>query len=417
MTDQFWENSPFGVNSIFAPEWEEKQKLERLERLKNGEIIDIIIQEGDYTEKILNKPPVYDNLDPAKYRPPINYEPLIESKTISVTITIAVSVKGLSEGVNITVDQNKQKALKYLSNYLSVFKLDIPKKEGKKKFTITAESTDFNGKTILDKKTIFFTIDTKGRVLESTIFNPYTNINIVIDPGHGYTKGNTGATSKIYTYKIKGNDGKPLKKDDGEFETNTANVLKLPQYVIDDPTTWVVSKKSDSDHTERGLVFDISVKLKDLLDKDGFSCFLTRESKVIQGNDDSSTRKKRIDIANSKKADYFISVHADGADNDISSGAHVIYPKTTEKEVKDASKEFGEDIFKFYNIVQVESNSPREDSRGLQVLGSTNNTKRKVIIELGFVTTPRDSKAMFSNIDKIADQLYQGLLHNIKNNF
>ncbi|OCG46046.1 hypothetical protein A9G35_05990 [Gilliamella sp. Choc5-1] len=52
--------------------------------------------------------------------------------------------------------------------------------------------------------------------------------------------------------------------------------------------------------------------------------------------------------------------------------------------------------------------------RNLQVLRASNKTKRKVLVELGFITSPKDAKALFSNIDLIARQLYEGLLKNIK---
>lgn len=59
----------------------------------------------------------------------------------------------------------------------------------------------------------------------------------------------------------------------------------------------------------------------------------------------------------------------------------------------------------------------KKDVRGLQVLSSSNNAKRKILIELGFVTTPKDAKRLFSNIDKIAQQLKDGLLINIQKVF
>lgn len=72
---------------------------------------------------------------------------------------------------------------------------------------------------------------------------------------------------------------------------------------------------------------------------------------------------------------------------------------------------------KYYNVVKVESNSPKKDIRGLRVLRTTNKTKRKTLVELGFVTSPSDAKKMFSNIDLIAKQLVKGLIENIKVNF
>ncbi|SCC32390.1 N-acetylmuramoyl-L-alanine amidase [Gilliamella intestini] len=75
-------------------------------------------------------------------------------------------------------------------------------------------------------------------------------------------------------------------------------------------------------------------------------------------------------------------------------------------------------------MVPVESSSPKKDVRNLQVLRASNKTKRKVLVELGFITSPKDAKALFSNIDLIAQQLYEGLLknfikrlHNEKNNY
>lgn len=240
---------------------------------------------------------------------------------------------------------------------------------------------------------------------------------IVIDPGHGYSKGNTGAVSFIYTYKLKGNDDKPLLDKKKNEITKSDNVENLPQYVIDNPDDWVVFKKEDSQRLERSLVYDISIKLKERLEKQGFKILLTRtERGPISGSDNSTTRKARIDLVNDNNADYFISVHADGLEKYVS-GAHVIYPNVTDNDVLTKSKKLGEDIFKYYTVVPVDHNSPKKDSRGLQVLGNSNKSKRKVLVEVGFVTTPKDAKALFGNEDKIAEQISKGLIENINNQF
>ncbi|WP_139422852.1 hypothetical protein [Chryseobacterium mulctrae] len=58
------------------------------------------------------------------------------------------------------------------------------------------------------------------------------------------------------------------------------------------------------------------------------------------------------------------------------------------------------------------------DVRGSKVLSQIQNTtKRKILVELGFVTSAKDSKALFSGIDTIAKQLYDGLIININKNF
>lgn len=257
-------------------------------------------------------------------------------------------------------------------------------------------------------------LDTKGDWFELRKKIPV----IVIDPGHGYTVGNTGAVSFIYTYKVQGADGKEvIDAATKKAKTASADVLKLPQYVLDAPDTWIVSKKEDPNHSERFLVYDVSAKLKSLLEIAGYTVFITRERGPIKGSDSETTRAARISLANDNKADYFISIHADGAAGNTTTGSHVIYPSSSDATLTTNTSELATDIFSSYNVVTVESNSPKKDNRGLQVLGTSNKTKRKVLVELGFVTSPKDAKALYSNIDNIATQLKNGLVININKHF
>ncbi len=68
---------------------------------------------------------------------------------------------------------------------------------------------------------------------------------------------------------------------------------------------------------------------------------------------------------------------------------------------------------KYYNVVKLH-NSPKKDIRGLR---TSNKATRKTLIELGFVTTPKEAKALFSNVDLIGSQLTKGLLENINKKF
>lgn len=66
-------------------------------------------------------------------------------------------------------------------------------------------------------------------------------------------------------------------------------------------------------------------------------------------------------------------------------------------------------------VVPVQLDSPKEDIRNLRVIrDDLNQTKRKILVELGFISSPKDAKALFSNIDLIAQQLYKGLMKNIQ---
>lgn len=268
-----------------------------------------------------------------------------------------------------------------------------------------------NGKE--DKSdTPYYYLNTKEGWLE---LNKKTPV-IILDPGHGFKGGNVGAQSRKYKYKIKGEDGKAKLDNNKNFMTDLKDVMSLPDYVIKNPEEWIIgdneskNHKYDNNRTEYKITYNVALKMKEMLNLRGYkNVFLTRtnkEIKQISGN----KLAYRIDIANDKKADYFISIHADGSKN-FKSGAHSIY-SSTDNVVE--SKKIATDIMKYYTVVEVEKDSPKKDIRGLRVLRTTNKTKRKTLVELGFLTSPSDAKKLFSNIDLIAEQLVKGLILNIK---
>lgn len=231
-------------------------------------------------------------------------------------------------------------------------------------------------------------------------------LTIVIDPGHGYTSENTGTAVRKYTYQ-----------EPGKKTVNNADLFELPQAVIDNTKLIKGSSKEDPDKNERNLVFDVSLKLKKILEeKHDFNIILTRTERKIIGSDGPSKRALRVNVANNNNADYFVSIHADGVNGYTASGSHVIYPSGaygTSVDAVNSSKELAVDILSCYDIVKVVAASPKIDKDNLVVLRGTNKTTRKVLVELGFLTTPKDAIALFSNIDQIAQQLYEGLLINI----
>lgn len=341
-----------------------------------------------------------------------------------IPVSLIINVKGNTDKVEVEfngIKRNAFKSVSYWGSYEAIFDISVPPPYQKKEFTFKISVFDLYTKKIVDTREINVTANLDGSVKEITGTEKNDKqkgkIKFVIDPGHGYTKGNTGAICYIYTHKIKGEDGKPVLDDKKEFKTTTNDITKLPTYVINDPDEWIISKKEDQNHNERILVYDVSVKLKELLEKNNYICFITRNSRVVNGNDDEKTRKARIDLANLNNVDYFISIHADGSDDIKSTGAHVVYPKTTDMTISEYCKSLSTDIFQKYNVINVEKASPKEDTRGLQVLSSSNLTKRKVLVELGFVTNPKDASLMFSNIDRIALQLFEGITINVNKNF
>lgn len=287
-------------------------------------------------------------------------------------------------------------------------------------FLITYYGTDPDGKDKLEHETVpnrYLFTDSKQFKLKKIM--PV----IVVDPGHGGTKGNTGATYiKGYKHKVKGKNGKVVKEGTPLKEKIVfTSIDSLPAYLSSDIKkekdgwVWVTKRVYDNSKLERDLVWNVGEKLVEKIKADGFPVYLSRENKIIQGRED---RKKRNTFGNNKKADYFISIHADGDYNPAKSGSHVIYrEKKSDLEYNKIAKEFAVDVFSKYTVT-AKHNSPKKDIRGLQVLSpSSNKAKRKVLIELGYMTNTNDYNSMTGNIDKIANEIFEGLKMNIDKNF
>jgi len=240
---------------------------------------------------------------------------------------------------------------------------------------------------------------------------------VFIDPGHGYSSGNVGSSARKYHHKVKGTDGKPKKDDKGvEIIKKSVKLDDLPQYVLDDVDTWVTGHKGDTPgKSERVLVYDASKKLYDyLVSKSYPSDKIVFIRDGIRDENKGKTLRERIAYSNTEKADYFISVHADGSTKYSTSGAHAIYSAAANTS---EGKELSADIMKHYSVVHVESASPKKDVRGLGIFRSKHKAKYVTLVEMGFITNPKEAKAMFDNTKKIGDQLGKGLLENIKKNF
>lgn len=94
-----------------------------------------------------------------------------------------------------------------------------------------------------------------------------------------------------------------------------------------------------SGRQEKKVVLSVALKLKRLLEKEGYKIYMTRD------NDTFVKLPKRTEFANDKRADIFVSVHANAAPNrkmrDIFKGLEVYYlsPAKTNRAKKAAEKE------------------------------------------------------------------------------
>lgn len=235
---------------------------------------------------------------------------------------------------------------------------------------------------------------------------------ILLDPGHGVKPGNVGTQAR--KYKI---------KDDNTIY----DVLSLKQEVLDNPKDYIIGDNNtpsggyDNENTESHIVYDIALKMKDKLNFLGYSkVYITRKQrKTVELKDEENFKKYlggessksaainyRSAMATKLKCDYFISIHCDGA-SDFSKGAHTIYSD-------DSSKQLAIDLLNNYDITEILAKSPHKRN-DLGVLGAKNESKKKVLIELGYLSNPSDAKTIINNKNKIADLLVKGIKKNIEN--
>lgn len=274
-------------------------------------------------------------------------------------------------------------------------------------------------------------ISQKGIVVE------LEKIVVVIDPGHGFYPGSTGTQCRGFEYYGKGTDGNPDKT-----KTLKAKASVLPTHVLADVKTWVKGIYNASvtvEEQEWSYVIDVSLKLKEKLEQFGITTILTRDVEVLHKPPQNSTAKRvqiqgsesytnRRNVANNNNADYFISIHCDGQGSFLLSGSFVLIPRNvdsnTQNEDINKSRQFGTDIMKFYNVVKPHYTDAKpgpvvqlNDEKS--VLNSSNNTQRRILIELGRMTNPNDILKLYGTgiQENIAEQIKLGIIYNLKEHF
>jgi N-acetylmuramoyl-L-alanine amidase len=246
-----------------------------------------------------------------------------------------------------------------------------------------------------------------------------SKIVIVIDPGHGVkpAQNESGSQARMYKYKIMEKDHNGNLIDTKKQMQNYVTVDKLPQYVLDDPKTYIVAKTPDDGRCEYQLSFDIAEFMISMLKSEGYTVINTRKTRAYweTGKNKEYAITYRWKMANDNKADYFISLHADGAaasqDIDTTRGAHVVYNNGD-----NIGKSFAKDLFKYYTVIPKVSKhpSPRTD---VGVVGNSNKTKYKALIEFGFMAQPKDSHIMHTQQPLIARQIVKALIEHINQKF
>ncbi|MBO5305445.1 MAG: N-acetylmuramoyl-L-alanine amidase [Clostridia bacterium] len=156
---------------------------------------------------------------------------------------------------------------------------------------------------------------------------------------------------------------------------------------------------------EQDIVFRVGLSLADLLLANGnFEVRLSRPTASTQlGTSNSSSLAARVSDANSFGADAFISLHTNAYSDPAATGSEAfVFSRPS------AAYELATDILARMSEVTGLENRGVFVRNGLYVLRKTRMPA--TLLELGFITNPRDAALMNENPGLFATGIYQGIL-------
>jgi N-acetylmuramoyl-L-alanine amidase len=162
---------------------------------------------------------------------------------------------------------------------------------------------------------------------------------------------------------------------------------------------------------EYQLNLSVAEKLKDELNRRGYTVYMTRES-----NDVNISNKERAEYSTSVGAEITVRIHANGANSSSTNGAMTLVPSKNNPYVSGlaaASYNLGKSILDAYcqaagfKNLGVQSNDT--------MTGTNFCTAPVTILEMGFMTNPSDDSNM--NSDACQSKMVNGIANGIDNYF
>ena len=157
---------------------------------------------------------------------------------------------------------------------------------------------------------------------------------------------------------------------------------------------------------EQDITYDIGTRLYDLLSDDArFEVRLSRpRPTTVLGTNNSSSLTARVRDANSWGADVFLSLHTNAAERESATGSEaLIYSRSST-----IALGLAESILESLTETTGLRDRGVIERPGLYVLRRTNMPA--VLVEMGFITNPRDARLMVYSPDLFAVGIYRGIL-------
>ena len=156
---------------------------------------------------------------------------------------------------------------------------------------------------------------------------------------------------------------------------------------------------------EQDITYRIGQLLADRLRRSGnYEVRLSRPTPDTQiGTSNASSLRLRVQDANSWGADYFISLHTNASSNSSANGVEAYaYAQNT------PAFRLGEDV------VDGIADAVGVRNRGMKVRPGLYVLKRSampaILVELGFITNPREASLMSNSPNLYADGIYNGIV-------
>ena len=159
-------------------------------------------------------------------------------------------------------------------------------------------------------------------------------------------------------------------------------------------------------YREQDITYEVGIRLAQLLRQNGnFDVRLSRPTRQTQlGFSNASSLRERVDDANNWGADYFISIHTHASVQSSANGTEVLVYR-----IPSTSAALADDVLTSLVELTGLANRGVKERPGLYVLRKT--TMPAILVEMGFISNPRDASQMAQNPGLFARGIYNGILN------